>query len=215
MERGTDSLSVSTSSYTILHQYRLIWRDIRSLSLRIFMYSLFIVHLISILKTRILYKEKEPRKRKVEDRVIRTPNLLIWNQTRYRCAMPSFQLTSFLSAFKTWNGLSVTLKLRIPTLDTTEYHKQFKSPIQLSHSSCDNSSLYLFCRRECRSFSFFNDSFAIFILKANTIHHNHSSTSLSCSWRASLEKQRKLIRLISVSRCNCCKRDNRFFCRVI
>ena len=117
MERGTDSLSVSTSSYTILHQYRLIWRDIRSLSLRIFMYSLFIVHLISILKTRILYKEKEPRKRKVEDRVIRTPNLLIWNQTRYRCAMPSFQLISFLSAFKTWNGLSVTLKLRIPTLD--------------------------------------------------------------------------------------------------
>ena len=129
MERGTDSLSVSTS-YTILHQYRLIWRDIRSLSLRIFMYSLFIVHLISILKTRILYKEKEPRKRKVEDRVIRTPNLLIWNQTRYRCAMPSFQLTSFLSIFKTWNGLSVTLKLRIPTLDTTEYHKQFKRQTQ-------------------------------------------------------------------------------------
>ena len=27
--------------------------------------------------------------RKNEDRVIRTPNLLIWNQTRYRCAMPS------------------------------------------------------------------------------------------------------------------------------
>ena len=26
---------------------------------------------------------------KNEDRVIRTPNLLIWNQTRYRCAMPS------------------------------------------------------------------------------------------------------------------------------
>ena len=29
------------------------------------------------------------KKEKFEDRVIRTPNLLIWNQTRYRCAMPS------------------------------------------------------------------------------------------------------------------------------
>ena len=31
----------------------------------------------------------EKKNRKIEDRVIRTPNLLIWNQTRYRCAMPS------------------------------------------------------------------------------------------------------------------------------
>ena len=34
-------------------------------------------------------KRNGEQKRKNEDRVIRTPNLLIWNQTRYRCAMPS------------------------------------------------------------------------------------------------------------------------------
>ena len=36
-------------------------------------------------------KRNGEQKRKNEDRVIRTPNLLIWNQTRYRCAMPSTQ----------------------------------------------------------------------------------------------------------------------------
>ena len=35
------------------------------------------------------WETSEKKNRKIEDRVIRTPNLLIWNQTRYRCAMPS------------------------------------------------------------------------------------------------------------------------------
>ena len=37
-------------------------------------------------------KERDPwmkKREKCEDRVSRTPNLLIWNQTRYHCAMPS------------------------------------------------------------------------------------------------------------------------------
>lgn len=36
-------------------------------------------------RTRSMNEERE----KCEDRVSRTPNLLIWNQTRYHCAMPS------------------------------------------------------------------------------------------------------------------------------
>ena len=43
----------------------------------------------------------EKKNRKIEDRVIRTPNLLIWNQTRYRCAMPSCLFASQLTTWQT------------------------------------------------------------------------------------------------------------------
>ena len=55
----------------------------------------------------------EKKNRKSEDRVIRTPNLLIWNQTRYRCAMPScllaFQLTTWETDIDQFRWLSLDI----------------------------------------------------------------------------------------------------------
>ena len=69
-------------------QYRWLWRR-----------SFFVLgHCESRFFIRFLWNEKEKKKgtgsmneerEKCEDRVSRTPNLLIWNQTRYHCAMPS------------------------------------------------------------------------------------------------------------------------------